>query len=101
MCRENLFKAIRPACAVCIAILVQACLLRQVRSTASNLLAIERLSVDANRPHVILAGDRPIFLTGYYEAPDRACHLLLRVSVAAEEAAVSPDFGALVAVISQ
>jgi hypothetical protein len=99
MCRENLFlaamrrsgKAIRPACAVCIAILVQAC----------NLLAIERLSVEPNRPHVILAGDRPIFLAGYYEAPDRACHLLSRVSVAAEEAAVSPDFGALVAVISQ
>lgn len=72
MCRENLFKAIRPACAVCIAILVQACPSRRGLAATGNLLAIERLSVDPNRPHVILAGDRPIFLAGYYEAPDDA-----------------------------
>ncbi len=29
-----------------------------------------RLSVDPARPHVILAGAKPIFLAGYYEAPD-------------------------------
>ena len=62
MCGENPCKAIQLAVAVCIAILVQAC----------NLPAIERLSVDPNRPHVILAGDKAIFLAGYYEAPDDA-----------------------------
>ena len=28
--------------------------------------------MDPNRPHVILAGDKAMFLAGYYEAPDDA-----------------------------
>lgn len=62
MCGKILFSAVWAAFTVCVVILVQ----------AGDLPAMERLSVAPNRPHVILAGDRPIFLAGYYEAPDDA-----------------------------